>query len=72
MGRNQTLEQRIEKALEEYLAYQLAWQRDDRSLSASWILKGNHHTFNEMRSKVEKKRKQIAAKILKITIEAQP
>lgn len=72
MSRKYTAEQRIERALEEFHAYKSSWKREDRALAVAFVLNGKQHTFSEMSCKVEKKRKQIAAKIMKITSEAQP
>ncbi|MCV6328483.1 hypothetical protein [Pseudomonas aeruginosa] len=65
MTKKQTLEQRIERALEDFHAYKSTWKRDERGLVPTFIFKGKHHTFVEMHLKIEKKRKQIASKILK-------
>lgn len=64
MTKKQTPEQRIERALEDFHAYKSTWKRDDRGITPSFIFKGKHHTHIEMHQKIERKRKQITARIL--------
>ncbi|WAW38807.1 hypothetical protein O2604_17240 [Pseudomonas aeruginosa] len=64
MAKKITPEQRIERALEDFHAYKATWKRDDRGITPSFIFNGKHHTFIEMQSKIELKRKQITAQIL--------
>lgn len=72
MSKKQNVEERIERALEDFVAFRGSWLRDDRGMSSVWLLNGNRHTYTEMCAKVNQKRKKIAAKIMKITSEAQP
>lgn len=64
MAKKLTPEQRIERALENFHAYKSTWERDDQGITPSFIFKGKRHTHIEMHQKIERKRRQITARIL--------